>query len=177
MWTYDSLKLFQGDEGPFPVSASAQSQDFTITYYFVTTLLLTDIPITWTDMPALCAPNRFATCQRSGRNSTRRSQLHQCRNSTKTKWFVISPYISWDSFPWNKFNLENSFVIQQVSILCNDCETKSQVRFHVLAQKCPNCKSYNTRQTRGWSGFRVGCRNRLWMAYFPKSMHQALGSG
>ncbi|PAL61339.1 hypothetical protein CEJ83_21220, partial [Acinetobacter baumannii] len=34
-------------------------------------------------------------------------------------------------------------------ILCNDCGKTSNVQFHVLAQKCPNCKSYNTRLTRG----------------------------
>ncbi|CAL5349627.1 unnamed protein product [Camellia sinensis] len=36
-----------------------------------------------------------------------------------------------------------------VRILCNDCGTKSEVQFHIVAQKCPNCKSYNTRQIRG----------------------------
>ncbi|CAL5442183.1 unnamed protein product [Camellia sinensis] len=38
---------------------------------------------------------------------------------------------------------------QSVWILCNDCGTKSEVQFHIVAQKCPNCKSYNTRQIRG----------------------------
>ncbi|KAK8262273.1 hypothetical protein V6Z11_D13G245900 [Gossypium hirsutum] len=57
---------------------------------------------------------------------------------------------------WEKFDEEiaatpmpEQYQNKMVSILCNDCETKSLVRFHVLAQKCPNCKSYNTRQTRG----------------------------
>jgi hypothetical protein len=39
----------------------------------------------------------------------------------------------------------------QVWILCNDCGQTSHVRFHFVAQKCLNCKSYNTRQTRGWT--------------------------
>ncbi|GKV42031.1 hypothetical protein SLEP1_g49487 [Rubroshorea leprosula] len=38
---------------------------------------------------------------------------------------------------------------KKVCILCNDCGAKSEVQFHFVAQKCPNCKSYNTRQTRG----------------------------
>lgn len=33
-----------------------------------------------------------------------------------------------------------------VWILCNDCGVRSEVQFHVLARKCLNCKSYNTRQ-------------------------------
>lgn len=36
----------------------------------------------------------------------------------------------------------------QVWILCNDCGSTSEVQFHIVGQKCPNCKSYNTRQTR-----------------------------
>ncbi|CAN1770579.1 E3 ubiquitin-protein ligase RZFP34 [Linum perenne] len=35
-----------------------------------------------------------------------------------------------------------------VWILCNDCGETSEVNFHILAHKCLNCKSYNTRQTR-----------------------------
>ncbi|KAK1298709.1 hypothetical protein QJS10_CPB14g01196 [Acorus calamus] len=34
---------------------------------------------------------------------------------------------------------------RMVSILCNDCGASSTVQFHVLAQKCLKCKSYNTR--------------------------------
>ncbi|XP_052305031.1 uncharacterized protein LOC127904716 [Populus trichocarpa] len=39
--------------------------------------------------------------------------------------------------------------VSEVWILCNDCGKTSEVQFHVVAQKCLNCKSYNTRQTRG----------------------------
>ncbi|XP_072966663.1 probable E3 ubiquitin-protein ligase RZFP34 [Typha angustifolia] len=35
---------------------------------------------------------------------------------------------------------------KMVRILCNDCGANSQVQFHVVAQKCRYCKSYNTRQ-------------------------------
>lgn len=35
---------------------------------------------------------------------------------------------------------------KKVRILCNDCGARSDVQFHVVAQKCNNCKSYNTRQ-------------------------------
>ncbi|CAG8460507.1 1248_t:CDS:2 [Paraglomus brasilianum] len=30
-------------------------------------------------------------------------------------------------------------------ILCNDCEKKSNVKYHFLYHKCPFCKGYNTR--------------------------------
>ncbi|XP_051137601.1 probable E3 ubiquitin-protein ligase RZFP34 isoform X2 [Andrographis paniculata] len=40
------------------------------------------------------------------------------------------------------------YMIWQVWILCNDCGSKSEVKYHVIAQKCVECKSYNTRQTR-----------------------------
>jgi RING finger/CHY zinc finger protein 1 len=59
---------------------------------------------------------------------------------------------------WEKFDMEiaatpmpEPYQNRMVQILCNDCGTKSEVQYHVVAQKCPNCKSYNTRQTRGWS--------------------------
>lgn len=45
--------------------------------------------------------------------------------------------------------LLTSSLIWQVWILCNDCGATSEVKFHVVAQKCLNCKSYNTRQTKG----------------------------
>ncbi|KAJ1695224.1 hypothetical protein LUZ63_011922 [Rhynchospora breviuscula] len=35
----------------------------------------------------------------------------------------------------------------KVWIFCNDCHETSEVYFHVLGQKCCNCKSYNTRTT------------------------------
>ncbi|XP_068089196.1 RING finger and CHY zinc finger domain-containing protein 1 isoform X2 [Hyperolius riggenbachi] len=33
-----------------------------------------------------------------------------------------------------------------VNILCNDCNTRSTVAFHILGMKCNNCMSYNTSQ-------------------------------
>ncbi|KAL0792379.1 hypothetical protein Bca101_063756 [Brassica carinata] len=57
---------------------------------------------------------------------------------------------------WEKFDVEiaatpmpEPYQNRMVQILCNDCGKKSEVQYHVVAQKCPNCKSYNTRQTRG----------------------------
>ncbi|WRX34693.1 zinc finger protein [Theobroma cacao] len=38
---------------------------------------------------------------------------------------------------------------KMVWILCNDCGATSRVQFHIVAHKCLNCESYNTRQTRG----------------------------
>ncbi|VFQ75035.1 unnamed protein product [Cuscuta campestris] len=37
---------------------------------------------------------------------------------------------------------------KKVWILCNDCGERCMVNFHIVAHKCPKCKSYNTRQTR-----------------------------
>ncbi|NXP74371.1 ZN363 protein, partial [Ramphastos sulfuratus] len=33
-----------------------------------------------------------------------------------------------------------------VEILCNDCNARSTVQFHLLGMKCKNCESYNTAQ-------------------------------
>ncbi|CAN4117148.1 unnamed protein product [Withania somnifera] len=38
---------------------------------------------------------------------------------------------------------------QEVWILCNDCTQTSEVNFHMVGHKCPSCKSYNTKKTRG----------------------------
>ncbi|KAL5547204.1 hypothetical protein UlMin_006891 [Ulmus minor] len=57
---------------------------------------------------------------------------------------------------WEKFDMEiastpmpEPYQNKLVWILCNDCGNTLEVHFHVVAQKCPNCKSYNTRQTIG----------------------------
>jgi RING finger/CHY zinc finger protein 1 len=34
---------------------------------------------------------------------------------------------------------------KKVKILCNDCQERSEVTFHVLGAKCTKCHSYNTR--------------------------------
>ncbi|KAL3623354.1 E3 ubiquitin-protein ligase RZFP34 [Castilleja foliolosa] len=38
---------------------------------------------------------------------------------------------------------------RMVWILCNDCGETSEVNYHIVAHKCLNCNSYNTKQTRG----------------------------
>ncbi|KAH7433820.1 hypothetical protein KP509_07G088000 [Ceratopteris richardii] len=38
---------------------------------------------------------------------------------------------------------------KKVWILCNDCGVDSEVQFHIIAQKCHHCCSYNTRQIKG----------------------------
>lgn len=32
----------------------------------------------------------------------------------------------------------------KIKILCNDCNAKSEVPFHIVGGKCSQCKSYNT---------------------------------
>jgi hypothetical protein len=36
-----------------------------------------------------------------------------------------------------------------MTVLCNDCLHKSEVKFHVMGGKCEECKSYNTTQLGG----------------------------
>uniref|UniRef100_A0A0C9RML4 TSA: Wollemia nobilis Ref_Wollemi_Transcript_10631_761 transcribed RNA sequence n=1 Tax=Wollemia nobilis TaxID=56998 RepID=A0A0C9RML4_9CONI len=57
---------------------------------------------------------------------------------------------------WEKLDEEvastpmpKSYQNKKIWILCNDCGATSEVKFHIVAQKCLNCNSYNTRQTRG----------------------------
>ncbi|KAJ0977865.1 hypothetical protein J5N97_013339 [Dioscorea zingiberensis] len=54
---------------------------------------------------------------------------------------------------WEKLDIEiaatpmpESYHNLKVHILCNDCGVNSDVQFHIVAQKCLNCNSYNTRQ-------------------------------
>ncbi|XP_076907885.1 putative E3 ubiquitin-protein ligase RZFP34 [Bidens hawaiensis] len=60
----------------------------------------------------------------------------------------------WDmSKMWEKLDMEIAatpmpeIYQNKIWILCNDCGANSEVPFHIVAHKCPNCKSYNTRQT------------------------------
>ncbi|XVF20315.1 hypothetical protein REPUB_Repub11eG0187800 [Reevesia pubescens] len=48
---------------------------------------------------------------------------------------------------------------KMVWILCNDCGATSHAQFHIVAHKCLNCESYNTRQTRG--GPAASCSPRM----------------
>lgn len=57
---------------------------------------------------------------------------------------------------WESLDIEMSAIgvpegyeNKMVWILCNDCGQNSEVRYHPMAYKCPNCRSYNTRKTRG----------------------------
>lgn len=57
---------------------------------------------------------------------------------------------------WKKFDeliastpMPEIYRNKMVWILCNDCGGKCQVQFHVIAHKCLDCKSYNTRRTQG----------------------------
>ncbi|KAM7275259.1 hypothetical protein ACFE04_017125 [Oxalis oulophora] len=57
---------------------------------------------------------------------------------------------------WEKVDMEiaatpmpEQYRNSMVWILCNDCGQSSEVPLHFVAQKCPHCKSYNTRKTRG----------------------------
>ncbi len=36
-----------------------------------------------------------------------------------------------------------------MTVLCNDCLHKSEVKFHIVGGKCEKCKSYNTTQLGG----------------------------
>ena len=36
-----------------------------------------------------------------------------------------------------------------MTVLCNDCLKKSEVKFHIVGGKCTHCRSYNTTQIGG----------------------------
>lgn len=73
---------------------------------------------------------------------------------------------------WEKLDMEiaatpmpESYQNKMVWILCNDCGKTCHVKFHFVAQKCLNCKSYNTRQTRAWANgiqLRIGLFIMKW---------------
>ncbi|KAK2996982.1 hypothetical protein RJ639_025356 [Escallonia herrerae] len=53
---------------------------------------------------------------------------------------------------WERLDMEvaatpmpENYRNKMVRILCNDCGLPSEVKYHIIGQKCPNCKSYNTR--------------------------------
>ena len=37
---------------------------------------------------------------------------------------------------------------KMVTLLCNDCNKKSDAHFHIIGMKCNICGSYNTKQIR-----------------------------
>jgi hypothetical protein len=125
------------------------------------------------DTHALSVRSQSVICQRFGRNWTWRLLLRRCLNHIKIKWsvlffrYMIIIYITY-LFSWHlKFKGTNHITLNmQVWILCNDCGQTSHVQFHFVAQKCLNCKSYNTRQTRGWtSGFMHLFNNEMKLSF------------
>lgn len=38
---------------------------------------------------------------------------------------------------------------QKMNVLCNDCNKKSEVPFHIVGGKCEHCRSYNTSRVGG----------------------------
>jgi RING finger/CHY zinc finger protein 1 len=53
---------------------------------------------------------------------------------------------AWERLDMELATLSDSCDDKMVRILCNDCGAISEVQFHLIAHKCQNCKSYNTRQ-------------------------------
>jgi RING finger/CHY zinc finger protein 1 len=51
---------------------------------------------------------------------------------------------------WERLDMELATMSdscdKMARILCNDCGAISEVQFHLIANKCQSCKSYNTRQ-------------------------------
>ncbi len=72
------------------------------------------------------------------------------RNAPKTSliysvgFILILDYISFCSYDTVKYT---SCMCSQ--IICNDCQARSTVSFHVLGMKCSSCGSYNTAQDGG----------------------------
>lgn len=44
----------------------------------------------------------------------------------------------------NSYILPDDYKNMDVNIKCIDCEEKSIAKFHIVAMKCPKCRSYNT---------------------------------
>ncbi|KAL5227385.1 hypothetical protein ABZP36_015650 [Zizania latifolia] len=53
---------------------------------------------------------------------------------------------AWERLDIELATISDSCDNKMVRILCNDCGATSEVQFHLVAHKCQNCKSYNTRQ-------------------------------
>ncbi|XP_023524321.1 probable E3 ubiquitin-protein ligase RZFP34 isoform X1 [Cucurbita pepo subsp. pepo] len=83
--------------------------------------------------------------------------IHQnCLNAMRDHFQFACPLCSKSvcdmSKVWEKFDMEiaatpnpEPYQNKVVWILCNDCGKTSKVQYHVVAQKCLNCRSYNTR--------------------------------
>lgn len=61
-----------------------------------------------------------------------------CKKSAwNVNWQELDDLIAMQPMP-------EELIDKKVSILCNDCLTKSETKFHFLGNKCDNCGSYNT---------------------------------
>ncbi|KVI00181.1 Rubredoxin-type fold [Cynara cardunculus var. scolymus] len=108
----------------------------------------------------------------------KRSKIHTCvwkGQCTMIVLFVLryscpicSKSICDLSDMWRKLDNEveatpmpETYKNKMVWILCNDCEKISRVKFHIVGQKCTQCKSYNTRQIRGGPSSSVSCTSSV----------------
>ena len=72
-----------------------------------------------------------------------RSGSHKCPLCNKTMydatplWNIIEQYVENTEMP-EEYHDKTS------DIICNDCQEKSNVPFHFMYHKCPNCNSWNT---------------------------------
>lgn len=154
MWTHNSPEMLEGNERPLSVRSHFH---FSPCLQILWQKLYPITSVAMIGMLALFAQSRFAICPRCGRNLTWRSQLHHYLSRIRIKWLVPFFCIPHLGFLFSRNINKTKYMLcclffklpTQVWILCNDCGKTSQVRYHVVAQKCLNCKSYNTRQTRG----------------------------
>ncbi|KAL6842331.1 hypothetical protein ACP4OV_027758 [Aristida adscensionis] len=82
----------------------------------------------------------------------------ECANELRAHYLFVCPVCSKTccdmTLAWQMLDEEIAmtpmpldYQSKMVRILCNDCNTRSSVPFHLLGHKCPGCSSYNTRET------------------------------
>lgn len=103
-------------------------------------------------------------CMENFFNSTETWTTLRCNHLMHVKCFYTlidttykCPLCSKSMFELNKINefieqevmntiMPNEYKDIEEKILCNECEKYSNAKFHIVAMKCENCGSYNTRR-------------------------------
>ena len=106
-----------------------------------------DCPICMEDMNHSTIPIFSSECSHSMHSTCYREYVMQgsykCPLCNKTMydatplWNIIEQYVNTTEMP-------EEYQDKTSDIICNDCQEKSNVPFHFMYHKCPNCNSWNT---------------------------------
>lgn len=58
--------------------------------------------------------------------------------------FDMAQYESYFDQEYAMYQMPDEYKDTKIIVMCNDCMTKSVVKFHVFGAKCFKCRSYNT---------------------------------